>query len=127
MVERKSANGPRYGGRYARIARAGAWLLVAAVLAAPAHARAADRDAQPLWDAYPLHPAGDGTAPASPSVGTRMGDATAPGGDGGQGILVPLILAMVAGAIAAQVVAMRRSRASALPRPASGPETAPPS
>jgi len=117
MVERKSANGRRYGGRPTLIAQAGAWLLVAVALAAPAVAAERDRErsAEPLWDAYPLHSAGEGAAAApAPADITAVNDATSGASAGGEDVIVLLIAALVAGAVTAQVVSMRRSSTRAV-------------
>jgi hypothetical protein len=96
--------------RCARIARAAAWLLATAALAAPAPALAADRDgARSLWDAYPLHPAG-ADAPAPPPGTAGVNDASNAAPVGGSGIVVLLAGAVILAGSTAQLIAMRRTR-----------------
>jgi hypothetical protein len=128
MVEGKSANGRRYGGRRRiAIAQAGACLLVAAALAAPAVAAERDRErsAQPLWDAYPLHSAGEVAAPAPPAEITVVNDAASGPSAGGGDVIVLLIAAVVAGAVTAQVVSMRRSSPRAVATATGTPDPVP--
>jgi hypothetical protein len=98
-------------------------------LAPPAPALAQDRDAErsaeSLWDAYPLHPA-DTDGPAAPSPeNAPLNDATSAPSDDGLGVIALLVAAIAVGGITAQLVATRRTRTRAVAVAAAAQEPAP--
>jgi hypothetical protein len=124
MVERKSADRYRDGTRCARIAPAGAWLVVVVALAVPGPAFARDADrGQPaprIWDAYPLSPAteratGAVAAPADDGSGSGSTElATAPSDEVEQ-LAMASVLALIAGGLTMWLVSMRWPHARTVP------------
>jgi hypothetical protein len=136
MVERRSADRRQDGTWCARIAQAAAWVLVAAVLAAPAPALARDPDraqaGQRLWDAYPLTKTKDqATSPPAASAGSSSesppaGMATA-SSDDVERLALASLLALIAGGLTMWLVSMRwpHARMVAVGAAATQPDTAP--